>query len=179
MYCIRVDRRKRRFSNTMTSCIGSSSPFVTYDSKTLRVDADFFKSGEKNLRFRKYPATCGWSNTIQKRYVWMQIFFKYGEKNLRFRKYPAACGQGLSQNKRLTYIEIQMLKHLEVGHGCLFVNLHLLRFLPKFYKKKCVRLHKPLANNTQYCWVQYNAFVCMGPQQYCDLLPLYAQALSV
>ena len=30
-----------------------------YDSKTLRVDADFFKYGEKNIRFRKYPATCG------------------------------------------------------------------------------------------------------------------------
>ena len=30
-----------------------------YDSKTLRVDADFFEYGGKNLRFRKYPATCG------------------------------------------------------------------------------------------------------------------------
>ena len=28
------------------------------DSKTLRVDADFFKYGGKTLRFRKYPATC-------------------------------------------------------------------------------------------------------------------------
>ena len=32
---------------------------VKYDSKTLRVDADFFKYGGKNLRFRKYPDTCG------------------------------------------------------------------------------------------------------------------------
>ena len=32
---------------------------VKYYSKTLCVDADFFKYGGKNLRFRKYPATCG------------------------------------------------------------------------------------------------------------------------
>ena len=32
---------------------------VKYDSKTPRVDADIFKYGEKNIRFRKYPATCG------------------------------------------------------------------------------------------------------------------------
>ena len=30
-----------------------------YDSKTLRLDTDFFKYGWKNLRFPKYPATCG------------------------------------------------------------------------------------------------------------------------
>ena len=30
-----------------------------YDSKTLRVDADFLKHVGKNLRFRKYPAACG------------------------------------------------------------------------------------------------------------------------
>ena len=53
---------------------------VKYDSKTLRVDADFFKYGGKNLRFWKYPATCGWSNTIQKRYVWTQIFLNTEEK---------------------------------------------------------------------------------------------------
>ena len=29
------------------------------DSNTLRVDEDFFKNGEKNLRFQKYPDTCG------------------------------------------------------------------------------------------------------------------------
>ena len=29
------------------------------DSNTLRVDANFFKNGGKNLRFRKYPHTCG------------------------------------------------------------------------------------------------------------------------
>ena len=31
-----------------------------------------FKYGGKNRRFRKYPATFRWSNTIQKRYVWTQ-----------------------------------------------------------------------------------------------------------
>ena len=34
-----------------------------------------FKYGGKNLCFGKYPATCGWSNTIQKRDMWTQIFF--------------------------------------------------------------------------------------------------------
>ena len=29
------------------------------DSNTLRVDANFCKNGEKNLRFQKYPHTCG------------------------------------------------------------------------------------------------------------------------
>ena len=29
------------------------------DSNTLRVDANFFKNGEKKLRFQKYPHTCG------------------------------------------------------------------------------------------------------------------------
>ena len=28
-------------------------------SNTLRVDTNFFKNGEKNLRFQKYPDTCG------------------------------------------------------------------------------------------------------------------------
>ena len=54
----------------MTSCLGSGSLFRTYDSKMLRVDADFFKYGEKNsvfentrlrvdgqIRFKN--ATCG------------------------------------------------------------------------------------------------------------------------
>ena len=40
----------------------------------------FFKYEKKSLCFRKYPATCGWSNTIQKRYVWTQIFLNTGEK---------------------------------------------------------------------------------------------------
>ena len=55
------------------------SLLCTNDSRTLRVDVDFFKSGGC-LRFRKYPATCGRSNTIRKRYVWTQISFEYGEK---------------------------------------------------------------------------------------------------
>ena len=32
------------------------------DSNTLHVDANFFKSGEKYLRFQKYPDTCGQGN---------------------------------------------------------------------------------------------------------------------
>ena len=60
----------------MTPCLGSQgSLFCTYDSKTLRLDADFFKYGEKNIRFRKCPAMCGRSNTSQKRYVWSTVFY--------------------------------------------------------------------------------------------------------
>ena len=68
---------------------------VKYDSKTLRVDADFFKYGEKisvfkntrlrvdgQIRFKN--ATCG-----------RRFSFKYGGKYLRLRKYPATCGRGL------------------------------------------------------------------------------------
>ena len=33
------------------------------------MDADFFNTEEKNP-FSKYPAACGRSNTIEKRYVW-------------------------------------------------------------------------------------------------------------
>ena len=29
------------------------------DSNTLRVDGNFFKNGEKNLRSQRYPYTCG------------------------------------------------------------------------------------------------------------------------
>ena len=43
--------------------------FRTFDSKTLRVDVDSFKYGEKNLRFRKIPG-----------YVWT---VKYDSKTLR------------------------------------------------------------------------------------------------
>ena len=85
MYCIRLDRRKRWFSNMMKSCLGAKLflPIQKYvrmqillntqkitsffentrlqmdgqiqcnNSKTLRVDADFFKYGGK-----KFPATC-------------------------------------------------------------------------------------------------------------------------
>ena len=64
--------------NTMTSEVGDAlkiacsvlkaSVFKSgkYDSNTLRVDADFFKHGGKNLRFQKYPDTCGQGLSGQK-----------------------------------------------------------------------------------------------------------------
>ena len=82
MYRIRVDGRKRRFSNTMTSCLGSRLAFPHIRFENVTCGRRFFKYGEKNLRFRKYPATCGWSNTIQKRYVWTQIFFLNTEEKV-------------------------------------------------------------------------------------------------
>ena len=82
MYRIRVDGRKRRFSNTMTSCLGSRLAFPHIRFENVTCGRRFLKYGEKNLRFRKYPATCGWSNTIQKRYVWTQIFFLNTEEKV-------------------------------------------------------------------------------------------------
>ena len=63
IHSIRVDGRKRRFSNTTTSCLGSrlALPHIRFENATC--GHRFFKYGEKNLRFRKYPATCGRSNT--------------------------------------------------------------------------------------------------------------------
>ena len=40
----------------------------------------FLNTEKKNLRFQKYPATCGLSNTIHKRYVWTHIFLNTEEK---------------------------------------------------------------------------------------------------
>ena len=68
------------FQIRMTSCQGSKLACPHIRSKTLRVDVDFFKYKEKNLRFRKYPATCGRSKMIQKRYVLRQIFLKTEKK---------------------------------------------------------------------------------------------------
>ena len=50
--------------------------------KRLGVDADFFKYGEKHLRFPKYTAMYGWSNTIQNCYVWTQISYFNTEKKI-------------------------------------------------------------------------------------------------
>ena len=69
---IRVDGQKPWFSNTMTSCLGSR--LALRHAHTIRNKQIFHKYGGRSLRFRKYPATCGRSNTIRKRYVWTQIF---------------------------------------------------------------------------------------------------------
>ena len=42
----------------------------------------FLNTEKKTLRFRKYPATCGRSNTIQKRYVWTQVWFLNTEEKI-------------------------------------------------------------------------------------------------
>ena len=84
----RFSRVFQDFQGPYEPCLVQGSLVRTYGLKMLRVDTDFFKYGEKNFRFRKHPATRGWSNTIQKRYVWTQIFLRYGGKYLRFRKYP-------------------------------------------------------------------------------------------
>ena len=55
-----------------------------YDSKTLHVDADFFKCGEKNIRFRKYPATCG--QGLSRTPFLQKPFYIY--KNTRLKTHP-------------------------------------------------------------------------------------------
>ena len=59
-YRIRVHGRIRRVLNTMTSCLGSrlALPHIRFENATS-MDAFILKYGEKNIRFRKYPATCG------------------------------------------------------------------------------------------------------------------------
>ena len=43
------------------------------------MDADFVLNTEEKISDR---ATCGWSNTIQKRDMWTQIFFLNTEENI-------------------------------------------------------------------------------------------------
>ena len=86
---IHVDRRKRRFSNTMTSCLGSrlALPHIRFENGYMWTQI-FLNTEKKNLRFRKYPVTCGRSNTNQKRYVWTQVIFKIRRKRSPFSKIP-------------------------------------------------------------------------------------------
>ena len=51
MYRFHVDRRKRRFSNTMTSCLGTGLTLPHIGFEMLRVDADFFKHEGKSYVF--------------------------------------------------------------------------------------------------------------------------------
>ena len=76
MYCIRLDGRKRRFSNTMMSCLGAklALPHIRFENIYVWMQILLNTQPKKNLRFRKYPATNGRSNTIQKLDVWTQIF---------------------------------------------------------------------------------------------------------
>ena len=94
-----VSWRKRRFSNTMTSYLGSRLALPHTRLENAACGRRFFlNTAGKCLRFQKYLATCGRSNTIRKRYVWTQLSFKYGEKNLRFRQYPATYGRSLNDD---------------------------------------------------------------------------------
>ena len=87
--------RKRRFSKTLSrvesfengdssySCGRAKTEAFKYDDVMSRLkarsSAHTFENAtcgrRKTPRFQKCPATCGWSNTIQKRYVWTQIIF--------------------------------------------------------------------------------------------------------
>ena len=76
IYHIHVDGRKRKFSNTMTLFLGSrlALPHIRFENAACV--RRFFLTRIKKLRFRKYLATYGLSDTIRTRYIWTQIFFK-------------------------------------------------------------------------------------------------------
>ena len=113
-YRIRVDGRKQRFSNTMTSCLGSRLALRhNYDSK----DADLFKYGGKSLRFQKYPATYGRSNTIRKRYVWTQVFLNTEKKISVFEN------TRLRADRALRWIKFRSIA----------IHFHLAIYDPKFW----------------------------------------------
>ena len=91
--------RKRNFSNTLSRVESFEIGDVSYSCG--RAKTEVFKYVDViprfkawsiahtiRKRFRKYPATCGWSNTIQKRYVWTQIFFLIRRKKSPFAKIP-------------------------------------------------------------------------------------------
>ena len=84
------------FQIRWTHAYVQGSFFRTYDSKTLRVDADFYKYGEKNFVFKntriRVDGQIWFKNATCRR-----RFFLNTEKNLRFRKYPAMCGRGLNK----------------------------------------------------------------------------------
>ena len=71
----------------MTSRLGFglALPHIGFENADLNTE-------KKNLRFRKYPATCGRSDTIRKCYVWTQIFLNTEKKIPVFEKNPATCG---------------------------------------------------------------------------------------
>ena len=79
----------------MTSCLGSRLALLHTRFENARCGRRFFLNTKKKNRFREYPATCGRSNTIQKRYVWTQIFLKTEEKVSVFENTRLTCGQGL------------------------------------------------------------------------------------
>ena len=61
--------------------------------KTLRVDADFFENGEKNLSFSKIFGYVWASKNDFKALNVNADFFENGEKNLSFSKYSNTPGQ--------------------------------------------------------------------------------------
>ena len=88
IYCANVVGQKRRFSNTMTSCLSSKLAIlhIRFENATCVQTQIFFKDEKKNLHFRtQYRTMFGRSNTIRKCYVaCRRSFFKYGDKNICF-----------------------------------------------------------------------------------------------
>ena len=80
--CLRVDGRKRRFSNTMMSWI------IYYWHYACFVSDAFV--------FTLFSFSRGRAKTIRIRCVWTRIFSETENKILLFQKYPDTCGQGLN-----------------------------------------------------------------------------------
>ena len=82
MHRIRADGRKRRFSNAMTSCLGSrlALPHIRFEDAMCR--RKFFKYEEKTSNFENTRLRVDGQIRFKKRYVWTQIFFFNTEEKI-------------------------------------------------------------------------------------------------
>ena len=97
MYRIRVDGRKRRFPNTMTSCPGSRIAFPHIRFENVTCGRSFFLMRRKKAPFSKIP---GYVWTVKYDLKTLRVdadffFLNTEKKKSRFRKYLATCGRGL------------------------------------------------------------------------------------
>ena len=92
-----IGHRKRRFSNTMTSCLGSrlALPHIRFENVTCGVWTQLVLKTEdkvsvfENTRLRVNGQKWFENATFGRRFFWIR------RKNYRFRKYRATCGRGL------------------------------------------------------------------------------------
>ena len=127
MYRISVDGRKPKFSNTMTSCLGSELALTHIQFENAWCGHRFFKIRRKKLSvFENTRLRVDNQIRYKKPYRWTQIIFKYGGSTFCFRKYPATCGRCLNLYvfKRSNLINGQMrtskqnlCQHVILPHG--------------------------------------------------------------
>ena len=76
IYRIRVDGRKRRFSNTLSRVESFENGDSSYSCGRAKMEV--FKYDDIMLRFKGRSS----AHTIRKRYMWTQIFFKIRRKKI-------------------------------------------------------------------------------------------------